>query len=123
MQGRTYIVGTKPCSQMTTAADREHAARHLLEFLRQAGPVEAAWAMSTALAALADLPVDSDYVAAAAHALNAADPQGQKKKDGDDSDESDESDESEDVKLQRQMQAKRSEKEGGKRGHAKPDEA
>jgi hypothetical protein len=35
-----------------TTADREHAAQQLLAFLARVGPVEAIWAMTTALGAL-----------------------------------------------------------------------
>lgn len=49
-------------------AERDYAAKHLMAFLRLVGSVEAVWAMTTALEALMDLPVD--HVAAAATALD-----------------------------------------------------
>lgn len=48
--------------------EREYAAQKLLGFLEQVGPVEAVWAMTTALDALVALP--HDHVAAAAAALD-----------------------------------------------------
>ena len=55
-----------------TTADREHAAKHLLAFLGQVGPLEAIWAMTTALEELQDLPASNDHVAAAVRALSEA---------------------------------------------------
>lgn len=52
-----------------TITDREYAAQRLLEFLRQVGPLEAIWAMTTALEELQDLSADNDHVAAAARAF------------------------------------------------------
>lgn len=52
-----------------TTADREYAAQQLLAFLRQVGPLEAIWAMTTALEELQDQPAGRDHVAAAARAL------------------------------------------------------
>jgi hypothetical protein len=52
-----------------TPADREHAAAALVLFLNAVGPREAAWAMTTALEALQDLPADADHVAAAIRSL------------------------------------------------------
>ena len=54
------------------SAEREYAAKQLLRFLDLVGPVEAIWAMTTAAAALKDLPSGADYQAAAARALAAA---------------------------------------------------
>lgn len=48
--------------------EREYAAQQLLGFLKHVGPVEAVWAMTTALEALEPLP--HDHVAAAAAALD-----------------------------------------------------
>lgn len=48
--------------------EREYAAQQLLVFLKQVGPVEAVWAMTTALEPLLALP--HDHVAAAAAALD-----------------------------------------------------
>ncbi len=48
--------------------EREFAAQQLLGFLKQVGPIEAVWAMTTALEALEALP--HDHVAAAAAALD-----------------------------------------------------
>ena len=50
--------------------EREFAAQKLLAFLKQVGPIEAVWAMTTALEALRALPVGEDHVAAAAAALD-----------------------------------------------------
>jgi hypothetical protein len=47
-----------------------YAAQHFLAFLRQVGPIEAAWAMTTVLETLEDLPPGSDHVAAAETALD-----------------------------------------------------
>ena len=52
-----------------TTADREYAAQQLLAFLGQVGPLEAIWAMTTALEELQELPASNDHVAAAARAL------------------------------------------------------
>lgn len=51
-------------------ANREHAAQQLMAFLTQVGPLEAVWAMTTALEALNDLPASEDHVAAAAQAFS-----------------------------------------------------
>lgn len=52
-----------------TTADREYAAQQLLAFLGQVGPLEAIWAMTTALEELQELPASNDHVAAAARAF------------------------------------------------------
>ena len=52
-----------------TTADREHAAQQLLAFLGQVGPVEAVWAMVTALEELQDQPASGDHVANVRRAL------------------------------------------------------
>jgi hypothetical protein len=52
-----------------TTADREHAAQHLLAFLQQVGPLEAIWAMTTALEELQEQPLSSDHVANARRAF------------------------------------------------------
>jgi hypothetical protein len=49
--------------------EREFAAQKLLAFLKQVGPIEAVWAMTTALEEVLALPVGEDHVAAAAAAL------------------------------------------------------
>lgn len=46
----------------TMSADCQHAVQQLLFFLRKVGPVEAAWAMSVALAELQALPAGLDHV-------------------------------------------------------------
>lgn len=48
-----------------TIADREHAAQLLLAFLGQVGPLEAIWAMTTALESINELPSSADHVAVA----------------------------------------------------------
>lgn len=55
-----------------THADRDHAAKLLLAFLGQVGPLEASWALRAALNAIQDLPASADQVAAAAEALTTA---------------------------------------------------
>ena len=50
--------------------EREFAAQKLLAFLKQVGPIEAVWAMTTALEALEALPVGEDNVSAATAALD-----------------------------------------------------
>jgi hypothetical protein len=50
--------------------DCAYAAQHFLAFLRQVGPIEAAWAMNTVLEPLMELPPGSDHVAAAVTALD-----------------------------------------------------
>lgn len=52
-----------------TNADREHAAQQLLTFLGQVGPLEAIWAMTTALEELQGQSAGNDHVAAAAQAF------------------------------------------------------
>lgn len=52
-----------------TTADREYAAQQLLAFLSVVGPLEAVWAMTTALEALQDLPASAEHRAAAARAF------------------------------------------------------
>ena len=49
--------------------EREYASNQLLAFLAQVGPVEAQWAMQTALAAFQDLPASEDHIAAVHRAL------------------------------------------------------
>lgn len=63
--GPAYVEGVEPFAGMT---EREFAAQKLLDFLKQVGPIEAVWAMTTALEALVALP--EDHVAAAAAALD-----------------------------------------------------
>ena len=46
-----------------------YASQHVLAFLRQVGPIEAAWAMNTVLETLVELPPGQDHVAAAETAL------------------------------------------------------
>jgi hypothetical protein len=52
--------------------EREYASEQLLRFLGQVGPIEAQWAMQTALAALQDLPASEDHIAAVHAALRQA---------------------------------------------------
>lgn len=52
-----------------TPADREHAVQQLLTFLQQVGPLEAIWAMTTALEELQDQPASGDHVANARRAF------------------------------------------------------
>jgi hypothetical protein len=52
-----------------TTADREHAAQHLLAFLLHVGPLEAIWAMTTALEELQEQPASGDHVANARRAF------------------------------------------------------
>ena len=47
-----------------------HAAQLFLAFLKQVGPIEAAWAMNTVLETLVELPPGNDHVAAAMTALD-----------------------------------------------------
>jgi hypothetical protein len=49
-----------------------YAAQHFLAFLKQVGPIEAAWAMNTVLETLMELPKDVDHVAAAEKAFEEA---------------------------------------------------
>jgi hypothetical protein len=46
-----------------------YASQHFLAFLRQVGPIEAAWVMNTVLETLMELPSGQDHVAAAQTAL------------------------------------------------------
>ena len=46
-----------------------YASQHFLAFLRQVGPIEAAWAINTVLETLMELPKGADHVAAAETAL------------------------------------------------------
>ena len=46
-----------------------YASQRFLDFLKQVGPIEAAWAMNTVLETLVDLPPGQDHVAAAETAL------------------------------------------------------
>ena len=46
-----------------------YASQHFLAFLRQVGPIEAAWVMNTVLETLVELPKGADHVAAAETAL------------------------------------------------------
>ena len=46
-----------------------YASQHFLAFLRQVGPIEAAWVMNTVLETLVELPPGQDHVAAAQTAL------------------------------------------------------
>lgn len=46
-----------------------YAAQQFLAFLKQVGPIEAAWAMNTVLPTLMELPPGNDHVAAAQTAL------------------------------------------------------
>ena len=63
--GPAYVEGVESFAGMN---EREFAAQKLLDFLKQVGPIEAVWAMTTALEALVALP--EDHVAAAAAALD-----------------------------------------------------
>jgi hypothetical protein len=63
--GPAYVEGAESFAGMN---EREFAAQQLLPFLKQVGPIEAVWAMTTALEALEALP--EDPVAAAAAALD-----------------------------------------------------
>jgi hypothetical protein len=49
--------------------ERDYAAKRLMAFLQLVGPVEAAWAMSTALEALEALPAGGNHLEAAELAL------------------------------------------------------
>lgn len=55
-----------------TTADREYAAQQLLTFLGQVGPLEAIWAMTTALEELQDKAAIGDHVAAVKRAFSEA---------------------------------------------------
>ncbi len=50
--------------------ERAYAAEQLLTFLQHVGPIEAVWAMTTALEQLQELSPGEDHVAAAATALD-----------------------------------------------------
>ena len=50
-------------------AECAYASQHFLAFLRQVGPIEAAWVMNTVLETLMELPPGHDHVAAAETAL------------------------------------------------------
>lgn len=50
-------------------AECAYASQHFLAFLRQVGPIEAAWVMNTVLETLVELPPGQDHVAAAQTAL------------------------------------------------------
>jgi hypothetical protein len=50
-------------------AELEYAAQELLAFLAKVGPLEAVWAMTTALEELQDLPASANHQAAAAKAF------------------------------------------------------
>lgn len=54
-----------------TTADRVYAAKQLLAFLERVGPVEAVWAMTTALEALQD-DTTGDHLGAAVRAFDQA---------------------------------------------------
>jgi hypothetical protein len=54
---------------MRAMTDREHAAQQLLGYLSQVGPLEAVWAMSTALSALKELPASKNHLEAVANAF------------------------------------------------------
>jgi hypothetical protein len=55
-----------------TTADREYAAQHLLAFLQRVGPLEAIWAMTTALEALQapDALASGDHLATVVQAFD-----------------------------------------------------
>lgn len=55
-----------------TTADREYAAQQLLTFLGQVGPLEAIWAMTTALEELQEKAAIRDHVAAVKRAFSEA---------------------------------------------------
>jgi hypothetical protein len=60
------------CSDGMTTSDRLYAAEQLLAFLKRVGPVEAIWAMTTALEALHDQPASADHLGAASRAFEEA---------------------------------------------------
>jgi hypothetical protein len=49
-----------------------YAAQHFLAFLKQVGPIEAAWVMNTVLEPLMERPPEHDHVAVAEKALEEA---------------------------------------------------
>lgn len=59
-----------------TIAERDYAAAQLLAFLAVVGPLEAVWAMTTALEELQELPASENHVAAAARAFADAQAEG-----------------------------------------------
>jgi len=61
------------CSDGMTTPDRLYAAEQLLAFLKRVGPVEAIWAMTTALEALHDQLASADHVEAATRAFEEVD--------------------------------------------------
>ena len=70
-QGHAYHKGN-PQSPSMNRAECAYASQHFLAFLRQVGPIEAAWAMNTVLETLMELPKGADHVAAAQTALEEA---------------------------------------------------
>jgi len=67
-QGHAYHEGD-PESPSMNRNECAYAAQHFLAFLKQVGPIEAAWAMNTVLETLMELPPGNDHVAAARKAL------------------------------------------------------
>jgi hypothetical protein len=67
-QGHAYHKGD-PQSPSMNRNECAYAAQHFLTFLKQVGPIEAAWAMNTVLPTLMELPPGHDHVAAAQTAL------------------------------------------------------
>jgi hypothetical protein len=70
-QGHAYHEGDPPSPSMSMNRNEcAYAAQHIQTFLKQVGPIEAAWAMNTALETLAELPPSNDHVAAVMTALD-----------------------------------------------------
>jgi hypothetical protein len=67
-QGHAYHKGDPQLPSMIRN-ECSYASHQLLAFLRQVGPIEAAWAMNTVLETLVELPPGNDHVAAAEMAL------------------------------------------------------
>jgi hypothetical protein len=67
-QGHAYHKG-EPQSLSMNRAECAYASQHCLAFLKQVGPIEAAWAMNTVLETLIELPPGHDHVSAATTAL------------------------------------------------------
>jgi hypothetical protein len=67
-QGHDYHKGDSQSPSMNRN-ECSYASQHFLAFLRQVGPIEAAWAMNTVLETLMELPPGHDHVAAAETAL------------------------------------------------------
>ena len=67
-QGHAYHKGDLQSPSMNRN-ECAYAAQHFLDFLKQVGPIEAAWAMNTVLETLVELPPGNDHVAAAERAF------------------------------------------------------